>query len=339
MRKTTTLALCAALAALPACAGDEVHIEDQTADVVEDFTAAEDVPCRCGEAEADLLGCACQACSSGAGNPDNELCTCGAIAIVPTDGDGQTQTVSLSEDGKLQAGTKGAPPVILLRDGRKLRGHVVKELDDGIQVQIVTAGTIAVTKVLYSNLHPRTLYRLKLGKLQKDDAAGHLDVADFAADHEMWDAARLHYLEAAELDERLASDIDAKLLALLERAADNELARGTQAMNDGSNAAAKRHFHRVLRDFPESNAAEDARGNLAAIAEQESGIAPGGFDGLDAKQTEQLQKAHEQLGGSARASRTASARRAVPSRSASSSRPSPAASGCGRASAGWTTRR
>ena len=41
----------------------------------------EEVMCICGTPEADLVGCYCELCVSGEGNPDNPLCTCSPLII------------------------------------------------------------------------------------------------------------------------------------------------------------------------------------------------------------------------------------------------------------------
>ena len=40
-----------------------------------------DVPCTCGQPEADLEGCAHAKCLAGERNPDNVDCDCGTLAI------------------------------------------------------------------------------------------------------------------------------------------------------------------------------------------------------------------------------------------------------------------
>ena len=39
------------------------------------------IPCTCGQAEADLDGCAHAACLAGKNNPDNPDCVCGSLSI------------------------------------------------------------------------------------------------------------------------------------------------------------------------------------------------------------------------------------------------------------------
>jgi hypothetical protein len=41
----------------------------------------DDVPCTCGEATADIEGCAHPACLRGERNPDNPDCVCGSLTI------------------------------------------------------------------------------------------------------------------------------------------------------------------------------------------------------------------------------------------------------------------
>lgn len=40
-----------------------------------------DLPCTCGTAEADLVGCAHAACLDGERNPDNPDCVCGGLTF------------------------------------------------------------------------------------------------------------------------------------------------------------------------------------------------------------------------------------------------------------------
>lgn len=40
-----------------------------------------EVPCTCGQPEADMQGCAHHACLRGERNPDNPDCVCGSLTI------------------------------------------------------------------------------------------------------------------------------------------------------------------------------------------------------------------------------------------------------------------
>jgi hypothetical protein len=42
---------------------------------------AADIPCTCGQPEADLEGCAHPKCLAGERNPDNPDCVCGTLTI------------------------------------------------------------------------------------------------------------------------------------------------------------------------------------------------------------------------------------------------------------------
>lgn len=44
-------------------------------------TTEEQIVCICGTASADLVGCYCDLCASGDGNPDNPLCTCAPLMV------------------------------------------------------------------------------------------------------------------------------------------------------------------------------------------------------------------------------------------------------------------
>lgn len=41
----------------------------------------EEIMCICGTPEADLVGCYCELCVSGEGNPDNPLCSCHPLVV------------------------------------------------------------------------------------------------------------------------------------------------------------------------------------------------------------------------------------------------------------------
>jgi hypothetical protein len=43
--------------------------------------ARHDVPCTCGQPEADIEGCAHEKCVAGERNPDNPDCVCGTLTI------------------------------------------------------------------------------------------------------------------------------------------------------------------------------------------------------------------------------------------------------------------
>ena len=40
-----------------------------------------EIPCTCGQPEADFEGCPCPSCSNGVRNPDNPDCVCGPLSI------------------------------------------------------------------------------------------------------------------------------------------------------------------------------------------------------------------------------------------------------------------
>jgi len=44
-------------------------------------TEKDEVPCTCGTAQADIEGCAHEACLRGERNPDNPDCVCGTLKI------------------------------------------------------------------------------------------------------------------------------------------------------------------------------------------------------------------------------------------------------------------
>ena len=68
MRPALLALLCLCLTA--ACRTDDAAQADHAS-----------VPCTCGTAETDVVGCSHQACLAGERNPDNPDCVCGTLDI------------------------------------------------------------------------------------------------------------------------------------------------------------------------------------------------------------------------------------------------------------------
>jgi len=267
MRSSKTLVLYLLALAISGCASpDDDRLAADLAEappVADAAVYVSDVACTCGEPSADLHGCSSAACIAGVGDPDNPLCACGPL-IASAGGDGTTRLVSngMSDLAALE------PQVLLDATGKKIRGRILS--DDGERVTVafeLKDGTKGRQTLRYSQLDPRTVYRLHLGRVALDDGPAQFELAEFAASAGLYDAALRHYLQAADADHSLFEKVDQALASLREDAAATQIERGRTAMRKGDLDRAQRHLSEALTEFPDTQAVADADPLLAELGD------------------------------------------------------------------------
>ncbi len=154
--------------------------------------------------------------------------------------------------------------MILLADGSAISGRLVK--DDGASVVVRLSGTGGEARrtVRYSELHPRTLYRLMAGKAAAGDAPAQLAVGDAALRAEIFAAARKHYDLALKADPRLADRVTSAMRSVDEAAARSLAARAEAASRGGDLPEFERLLTSIVTEFPETPAAAEASPRLAS---------------------------------------------------------------------------
>ena len=182
------------------------------------------------------------------------------------DANGLTRTVGLS--GEASAATP-APRFVTIetRAGAKIRGHLVA--DDGQRITVsfeVAGGGAAVVQLRYGQLHPRTVYRLKLARTTSEDGKGQLALARMAAEQGLFDPAMRHYLKAAAADDALGTESELGLAELREDVADARLQRARAAVSRGQARRATTVLDSILQDLPDTAAAMQAAEFLAVLS-------------------------------------------------------------------------
>ena len=151
-----------------------------------------EVPCTCGEEDAELLGCMCESCLSGVGNRDNPYCTCTGLRVValsegfdPKDPSGDAEMIFTAGGSRLKG-----KQAIRTANGRTIYGWITSDDGAEINVRLDPAGS---TRLKYSQLDPHTVYRLKLGRMDMEDAEGHLELGQYALEHQLFDSAQARH--------------------------------------------------------------------------------------------------------------------------------------------------
>lgn len=99
------------------------------------------------------------------------------------------------------------PGVVLTQDGNRFEGDVVENKDKGtVDItppggQTITVNHANVSSITYSDEIDKAV-RQKLAKLDRNDLAGHLDLARYAIDHHSYDTAREVLEDARRIDPR-----------------------------------------------------------------------------------------------------------------------------------------
>lgn len=249
--------------------------------------AAED--CTCGISDSELDSCVCEFCIQDHANPSNPYCICGGLATVTLIAGAEGQT---GADGVQLASTPdGRKPILqalLLANGRSVEGWVTEDDGKAIDVRIRGGGS---TRLEYDQLDTRTIYRLKLARLDDQDPAAQLALADYAASHELFSSALRHYHHALELDATQEDLVDQRLASLRLAASSTQLAQAQEEREAGHLTQAERILTDVVRDFPQEPAAAEAGQMLTEMAaEAQAARIPEQSPDLD-----KLDPAHDQL--------------------------------------------
>jgi hypothetical protein len=178
-------------------------------------------------------------------------------------GDG-TVAVSLTEGEAPQGGHEVR--ALRLRNGQLLAGQLVS--DDGTSVEFAfetAEGVRGTTRVAYADIHPESVAELMLARADQKDTGALMEIAEFAARKGLYEIARVHYLAAADQDEAVAGIAQRRLMDMAISVSEDELQRGSDAVEAGNDATARRILRRVQREFAGTQAAEDAAAAIQQI--------------------------------------------------------------------------
>jgi len=226
------------------------------------LTEPDRIDCICGQPDANLVGCHHPLCMSDRGNPDNPDCVCGGLAVVPA-----RQTLTSTGNAQETSRLLGQQQVLYLASGTTVRGTPIA--DDGLSVELRMSDGSGRTYA-YTDLDPRSVYRLMKGRASRDDGAAQIEVGNYARDHGYYAHARRHYDQALAADRELGARVEHELGILRERAAGEELAKARTALSKGETGAAEEHLATVLKEFPGERAAESAAAMLNDIHAREA---------------------------------------------------------------------
>ena len=262
LRPRTVLSL-ALLLGLAACQSTPSSSPDTEVGGMDRALAhADEVECVCGSTYADIHGCYYSMCLLGERNPDNPLCTCGALYDSQ---DGMLQVSYGAGEGPSTGAIVPREEHLYLDNGRSFTAEVFA--DDGLSIRVRRSNAEEQT-IPYSDLAPRTVYRLKKARIGDSDAQGELELATFASDSGLYAHARRHYHKALELDPSLRPEVDAGLASLRQAASAKELEEARAAISDGKRAQARKHLTSILKEFPDEPAAATAATLLAELDDQ-----------------------------------------------------------------------
>lgn len=222
---------------------------------------ASSLACICGEPAADLYGCHFAACADGVGNPENDLCACGALYA------SGVNTTSVGYGGAAVSRELGRRQSLSLQDGSIARG--ILRADDGLTVTLELSNGADRT-IPYDELAPRSIYRLMKARVSGDDGPGLIELGNYTRDNGLYAYSKRHYQEALAADPGLRPQLEGEVEKLREIAGADLLARAQEALQRGDEEEAEKQLSRIISELPNEPAAETARtimGDLAAQAE------------------------------------------------------------------------
>lgn len=156
----------------------------------------------------------------------------------------------------------GGMDKVLLKDGTLVQGKIRKDTGEAI---VVADAWGKETTVPYGDIDPRTLFRLKMGRVKRSDGRGQLELAQFACDLGLWAQSRKHYRWAETADSKLHAEIDAGLEKLRDKAGASLLMQARQAAAAGNVDKAQRLLTTIIRELPDESVARLATQELAKI--------------------------------------------------------------------------
>ncbi len=148
------------------------------------------------------------------------------------------------------------------QDGTRAEGKVVSTTADSVTFE--PDGGTAIT-VPAAKLDPRCFFQLRSATVG-DDAKGHLALAQFAFDHQLYPQARTQFLKFRKLDPTAADAfIKANGQEIHEGSAQCLLKDAKTAEQDGNLPAAREHCSSLLALYPDTKAAEEAKALLETV--------------------------------------------------------------------------
>ena len=160
-----------------------------------------------------------------------------------------------------------AQDVLLLKDGRSIQGRVIAEDPDSVTVSLALDGPgRAVQVIAYADLHPRTVYRLRLGRPEARTAKGQLDLAELALAQGLFEASRRHFARAGALDTACEDAATDGIARVRRSAAESLLGRARELAAANAPLDASKELGRLLQDYPDEAAAEEGRKLFSTLA-------------------------------------------------------------------------
>jgi len=170
---------------------------------------------------------------------------------------------------------------IRLIDGSTLEGRVVECTKDSVGFEYTAKEGKVVATFGAHDLDPLCFFEIR-SSFVMDDAAGCLDLAVFALDHELYPQARFAYEQAKRLDPVMTEKfMEEKGETLAIEATDKLLARARHAFDAGNLESAEADARILLTIFPLSPAASEAKTLMQAILDKKANAAAAGMAGKE----------------------------------------------------------
>jgi len=211
--------------------------------------------CVCGQPDAAVTGCYNRRCITGLGNPDNPACYCGGLAFA-----GETRQL-VSDGAKSQSRLIGQTQTLYFTSGKAIKGTLLE--DNGALIRLRTSS--GERQIEYSELAPRSVYRLEKGRTPPDDGLGLAKLGDLARKAGYWAHASRHYRDALAADASLAPRLEASMAELREEASQDVLSRAREDVQKKKVKDAEKNLTTILTEFPDEPAAVEAAAMLDRI--------------------------------------------------------------------------
>lgn len=184
-------------------------------------------------------------------------------------------TVSL---GLLLALPAGAEK-IEMANGSKLEGTVQSLTDTQVTLKLASGATLTMP---LDKLAPSSVYRLRLGRLDRKDAAGHVALGDYCLQKGLSPQARAMYRKAGRLDPAMAAQLARKLSAVDEQEAKGLYELAQNAFANKLHTRALEQLKKIVALYPTTSYAARARAlsqQVLAAMQQPKKLMPAGKAG------------------------------------------------------------
>lgn len=149
------------------------------------------------------------------------------------------------------------PDVIVLDQGKVLRGEIIEVTDDELIFRYEEDGSEVTAGFNRAQLSPSSWYFATRERAETADE--HLELARYCIDHSFYRLAEIELKRALELDPKMEEEVNRELTRAQRGAAEATLATAELFLRNGDYAQARRECARVLTGYEDASVRTQAR--------------------------------------------------------------------------------